>query len=163
MRRLISVLALFAMLFSVTGAVAQERKGKVKTLQSKDKKAATPKGLTASEGLLVGSWKADLAATAAKSGKALDPQAIAMLGQMDMRASFTKDHALTLTMSMMGKNESKSGTWRIVSTTGSSMVLETTSPEQKVEQVTVVFSGTKATPSMTLSQGKENIIFNKVP
>jgi uncharacterized lipoprotein NlpE involved in copper resistance len=119
--------------------------------------------VTASEDSLVGTWAADLVAMMAGEMEGMEESERAMVEAMmegaSMTITFNADHTMAMEMSMMGETESEAGTWSLVSATGNTLVVQTTSPEGEVDTVTMVFNDEN---SVAATVDEETMLLNRV-
>lgn len=114
-----------------------------------------------------GTWAADFQAMLASQEMAEEERALAaaMLGSAQMDLTFGADGTMTMAGSMMGQQQTESGTWSMLSANGNSLQLAATTQkegeEPETQNFTVTFNNAN---SITMAdEGGEAIPFNRKP
>lgn len=128
--------------------------------------AAAGGDFAASAEALHGTWNADFQALLASQEMSEEERAMAtaMLGSASMAITFNADGTMTMAGSMMGQEQSESGTFTVVSTEGNKLTLSgTTAGGEGEEPETQTFTLTFASATaMTMADDSgEAIPFNK--
>ena len=114
-----------------------------------------------------GTWAADFQAMLASQEMSEEERALAtaMLGSAQMDLTFAADGTMTMAGSMMGQQQTESGTWSMISANGNSLQVAATTQkegeEPETQNFTVTFNNAN---SITMAdEGGEAIPFNRKP
>ena len=92
---------------------------------------------TGTTGTIIGSWNLDTQAMIAALPEAEREMAGAFMGMMQMNMTFGADNTVNMRVSMMGQEETESGTWESVSRDGDTHVIRITSSDGEVATLTI--------------------------
>ena len=115
----------------------------------------------AATGGIVGSWNLDTDAMLAAMPEEERAMAGAFMGMMQMTMTFGADNTVAMRISMMGQEETESGTYETVSTEGTTTVIRMTSADGQVANLSIDASTAGQLRITDLDEPEEVLIFSR--